>query len=46
MKKIACLLLVLLLLSQTAVADVESDAAKLLKKSVDKLFNVLSDKEL
>ena len=46
MKKIACLLLVLLLLSQTAVADVESEAGKLLKKSVDKIFTVLSDKEL
>ena len=46
MKKIACLLLVLLLLSQTAVADVESEAAKSLKKSVDKIFTVLSDKEL
>ena len=46
MKKIACLLLVLLLLSQTVVADVESEAAKLLKKSVDKIFTVLSDKEL
>ena len=46
MKKIVCLLLVLLLLSQTAVADVESEAAKLLKKSVDKIFTVLSDKEL
>ena len=46
MKKIACLLLVLLLLSQTAVADVESEAAKLLKRSVDKIFTVLSDKEL
>ena len=46
MKKIACLLLVFLLLSQTAVADVESEAAKLLKKSVDKIFTVLSDKEL
>ena len=46
MKKIVCLLLVLLLLSQTAVADVESEAGKLLKKSVDKIFTVLSDKEL
>ena len=46
MKKIVCLLLVLLLLSQTAVADVESEAAKLLKRSVDKIFTVLSDKEL
>ena len=46
MKKIACLLLVLLLLSQTVVADVESEAAKLLKKSVDKISTVLSDKEL
>jgi len=46
MKKLACLLLVFLLFSQTAVADVESEAAKLLKKSVDKIFTVLSDKEL
>jgi phospholipid transport system substrate-binding protein len=46
MKKTACLLLVFLLLSQAAVADVESEAEKLLKRSVDKIFTVLSDKEL
>ena len=46
MKKIACLSLVFLLFSQVAVADVESEAEKLLKSSVDKVFTVLSDKEL
>jgi phospholipid transport system substrate-binding protein len=46
MKKIACLLLVFLLFSHVAVADVESEAEKLLKRSVDKVFTVLSDKEL
>ncbi len=46
MKKIACLLLVFLLLSHVAVADVEHEAEKLLKSSVDKVFTVLSDKEL
>ncbi len=46
MKIIACLLLVLLLLSKAAVADVESEAWSLLKRSVDKVFMVLSDKEL
>jgi len=46
MKKIACLLLVFLLFSHVAAADVESEAGKLLKRSVDKIFTVLSDKEL
>ena len=46
MKKIACLLLVFLLFSLVAVADVESEAEKLLKMSVNKVFTVLSDKEL
>jgi phospholipid transport system substrate-binding protein len=46
MKKIAYLLLVFLLFSQVAVADVESEAEKLLKTSVNKVFTVLSDKEL
>ena len=46
MKKIACLLLVLLLFSSVAVAEVESEAEKLLKTSVNKVFTVLSDKEL
>lgn len=45
-QKIACLLLAFLLLSQAAVADVESEAEKLLKRSVDEIFTVLSDKEL
>jgi phospholipid transport system substrate-binding protein len=46
MRKIACLLLVFLLFSHVAIADVESEAEKLLKRSVDKVFTVLSDKEL
>ncbi len=46
MKRIACLLLVLLLFSQVAVAGVESEAEKLLKSSVDQVFTVLTDKEL
>ena len=46
MKKIACLLLVFLLFSQAAVAGVESEAEKLLKRTVDNVFTVLSDKEL
>ena len=46
MKKIACLLLVFLLFSHVVVADVEHEAGKLLKRSVDKIFTVLSDKEL
>ena len=46
MKKIACLLLVFLLFSHIVVADVEHEAGKLLKRSVDKIFTVLSDKEL
>ena len=46
MKKIACLLLVFLLFSHVAVADIESEAERLLKKSVNKIFTVLSDKEL
>mgnify|MGYP003962595295 FL=1 len=46
MKKIACLLLAFLLFSHVVVADVEHEAGKLLKRSVDKIFTVLSDKEL
>ncbi len=45
MKKISYLLF-FLLFSQVAVADVESEAEKLLKTSVNKVFTVLSDKEL
>ena len=46
MKRISCLLLFFSLLSQVAVADVESEAEEKLKTSVDKVFTVLSDKEL
>ncbi|MBC8554544.1 MAG: ABC transporter substrate-binding protein [Candidatus Brocadiales bacterium] len=46
MKKIAYLLLVFLLFSQVAVADVGSEAEELLKTSVNKVFTVLSDEEL
>ncbi len=46
MKRISCLSLYFLLLSQVAVADVESEAEEKLKTSVDKVFTVLSDKEL
>ena len=46
MKRISCLLLFFFLLSQVAVADVESEAEEKLKTSVDKVFTVLSDKEL
>ena len=46
MKKIICLLLVFLLFSHVAVAGIESEAGKLLKRSVDKIFTVLSDQEL
>ena len=46
MKRISCLLLFFFLLSQVAVADVESEAEEKLKTSVDKVFTVLSGKEL
>ena len=46
MKRIFCLLLLLFLLSQVAVAGVGSEAEEKLKTSVDKVFTVLSDKEL
>lgn len=46
MKKIVCLLSIVLLLSHVTVADVESEAERLLKKSVNNIFTVLSDKEL
>ncbi len=45
MKKITYLLL-FFLLTQVAAADVESEAEKLLKKSVNEVFSVLSDKEI
>jgi len=46
MKRIFCLLLFFFLLSRVAVADVKSEAEEKLKMSVDKVFTVLSDKEL
>ncbi len=46
MKNISYLLLFFLLLSQVAVADVDIEAEKILKTSVNKVFSVLSDKEL
>ena len=46
MKNISYLLLFFLLLSQVAVADVDTEAEKILKTSVNKVFSVLSDKEL
>jgi len=46
MKRVLCLLLFVFLLSQVAVADVETEAEKKLKTSVDKVLTVLSDKEL
>ncbi len=46
MKRISCLLLFFLLLSQVAVADVKFEAEEKLKTSVDKVFTILSDEEL
>jgi phospholipid transport system substrate-binding protein len=46
MKRISCLLLSFFLLSQVAVADVESEAEEKLKTSVDKVIAVLADNEL
>lgn len=46
MRRISCLLLFFVLLSRVAVADVESEAEEKLKMSIDKVFTVLSDKEL
>ncbi len=46
MKRISCLLLFFLLLSQVAVADVDTEPEKILKTSVNKVFSMLSDKEL
>jgi phospholipid transport system substrate-binding protein len=46
MKRFSCLLLFFFLLSRSAVADVGSEAEETLKTSVDKVFSILSDKEL
>jgi len=46
MKRSSCLLLFFLLLSQVAVADVETEAEKTLKSSVAKVFTVMLDVEM
>lgn len=46
MKRISCFLLFFLLLSQVVVADVETEAEKILKSSVGKVFTVMLDKEM
>jgi len=46
MKRIYCYLLFFLLLSPVVVADVETEAEKILKSSVDKVFTVMLDKEM
>ncbi|MHC4268660.1 MAG: MlaC/ttg2D family ABC transporter substrate-binding protein [Planctomycetota bacterium] len=46
MKKYSCLLFLFILLSQVAVADVDTEPEKILKTSVNKVFSVLSDIEL
>ena len=46
MKMISCFLLFFLLLSSVVAADVETEAEKILKSSVDKVFTVMLDKEM
>ncbi len=46
MKKNSYLLFFFLVLSQVAIADVDNEPEKILKTSVNKVFSVLSDKEL
>ncbi len=46
MKRIYCYLLFFLLLSPVVVADVETEAEKILKSSVDKVFTVMLDEEM
>ncbi len=46
MKRISCFLLFFLLLSHVVVADVETEAEKVLKKSVGNVFAVMLDKEM
>ena len=46
MKRISCFLLFFLLLSHVVVADVETEAEKVLKKSVGNVFTVMLDKEM
>ncbi len=46
MRKISCLLLFFLLLSNVVVADVETEAEKILKSSVGKVFTIMLDEEM
>lgn len=46
MKMISCFLLFFLFLSSVVAADVETEAEKILKSSVDKVFTVMLDKEM
>lgn len=46
MKMISCFLLFFLMLSSVVAADVETEAEKILKSSVDKVFTVMLDKEM
>jgi phospholipid transport system substrate-binding protein len=46
MKRISCFLLFFLLLSHVVIADVETEAEKILKLSVGKVFTVMLDKEM
>jgi phospholipid transport system substrate-binding protein len=46
MKRISCFLLFFLLLSHVVVADVETEAEKVLKKSVGEVFTIMLDEEM
>ncbi|MGR3293478.1 MAG: MlaC/ttg2D family ABC transporter substrate-binding protein [Candidatus Scalindua sp.] len=46
MKRIYCFLLFFLLLSQVVVADDETEAEKILKSSVSKVFTIMRDEEM
>ncbi len=46
MKKSSCFLLFFLLLSQVVVAEVETEAEKVLKSSIGEVFEIMLDKEM
>lgn len=46
MKRICCFLLFFLLLSQVVVADDETEAEKILKSSISKVFTIMLDEEM
>ncbi len=46
MKRISCLLLFFLLLSQVAIAEDETEAEKILKVSVGEVFTIMLDEEM